>query len=139
MGAACLALLPQTLLSGTALAQAKPAPAAKPGDRDAFCFIATAASLAAMRQNEAKLTEDNKKALPALVQAVPFFAGRVTKRVSGDALTKVLRDEEATFRASNRGVEAVNCLNIFSSGMKTIIEATQPGATKASPAPAQKK
>ena len=129
VGAAGLALLPQPLLAQAAA----PAPV-KPADRDAFCFVATALSSPALRQNEAKLSEQDKKAIPQLTQAIPYFAGRTTKRLSGTALVNALKVAEGEFKTSNRGVETANCMNAFGSDMKMIIAASQQ-AGQASAAP----
>lgn len=124
------------LLSYPALAQAPaaapkaPPPAAKPMDRDVFCFVATATSVTAMRQNEAKLSDQDKKAIPALMQAAPFYAGRTTKRLSGDPLVKALRTAQAEFKASNRGAEALVCLNAFGASMKAIVDASKAASQK---------
>lgn len=126
IGAAALALLPQPLLAQTKT----PAPSAKPADRDVFCFIASAFTLSAMRQNEAKLNAEQKKAVPVLMQAVPYYAGRVTKRLSGDALVRALRADEPVFKASNRGVETQGCVTSFAQGMQGIITASQSAGKK---------
>lgn len=127
IGAASLALLPQPLL-----AQAKPAPAptAKPNDRDVFCFIATAFTLSAMRKNEAKLNDQQKKAVPMLIQAVPYYTGRITRRLSGDALVRALRADEPVFKASNTSVETAGCITAFGRDMQAIITASQAAAKK---------
>ncbi|MGH6781583.1 MAG: hypothetical protein ACREB5_05715, partial [Sphingomonadaceae bacterium] len=115
-----LALLPQPVF-----AQAAKAPAAKPADRDVFCFVATAFSATALRQNEAKLADQDKKALQGLNQAVPYYAGRVSTRLSGPALVKALKTADNEFKASNRGVEALGCLNAFGANMKGVVEASR--------------
>lgn len=129
--AAAAALLSQPVLAQAPVVAPKVAlPAAKPTDRDAFCFVATATSVTAMRQNEAKLSDQDKKAIPALTQAVPYYAGRTTKRLSGDPLVKALRTAENEFKASNRGAEALSCLNAFGASMKAIIEASKAASQK---------
>lgn len=125
-GAATLALLPQPLLAQAAA----PAPSAKPADRDVFCFIATAFTMSAMRQNEAKLNEQQKKAVPVLSQAVPYYAGRVTKRLSGDPLVRALRADEPVFKASNTGVETAGCVDTFTKDMQSIIASSQAAGKK---------
>ncbi|WP_380872204.1 hypothetical protein ACFB49_31500 [Sphingomonas sp. DBB INV C78] len=131
IGAASLALLPQPLLAQAAT-PAKPA--IKPADRDAFCFVATALSSSALRQNEAKLSEQDKKAIPQLTQAIPYYAGRTTKRLSGSALVAALKVAEGEFKTSNRGVETATCMNAFGSDMKTIIAASQQAGQASAPA-----
>ena len=127
--AAAAALLSQPALAQAPAAAPKaPPPAAKPTDRDVFCFVATASSATALRQNEAKLSEQDKKAIPALTQAVPFFASRVTKRLSGDPLVKALRVADNEFKGTNRGAEAMGCLNAFGTDMKAIVEASKAAA-----------
>ncbi|SNS89123.1 hypothetical protein SAMN06295912_12216 [Sphingomonas laterariae] len=130
IGAASLVLLPHTAFAQAAKA---PAPAVKPADRDVFCFVATAFSATALRQNEAKLTEQDKKAAAGLNQAVPYYAGRVSTRLSGPALVKAFKTAEGEFKGSNRGVEALGCLNAFGATMKSMIE-----ASRAAGAPAAK-
>ena len=132
IGAATLALLPQPVLAQAKApaATAAPAPTAKPNDRDVFCFIATAFTLSAMKQNEAKLNEPQKKAIPALMQAVPYYAGRVTKRLSGDTLVRALRADEPVFKASNTSVETAGCITSFTQDMQAIIAASQTAGKK---------
>jgi len=127
IGAASLALLPQPLLAQAA-APAKPT--ARPSDRDAFCFVATAFSSTALKQNEARLSEADKKAIPQLTQAIPFYAGRMTKRLSGPALVNALKTAETEYKASNRGVETVGCMNAFGADMKLVIAASQQAGSK---------
>lgn len=124
-GAVTLALLPQSVL-----AQAPAAASAKPADRDVFCFIATAFTMSAMRKNEASLNEQQKKALPILSQAVPYYAGRVTKRLSGDPLVRALRADEPVFKASNTGAETAGCVDSFSKDMQSIIASSQAAGKK---------
>lgn len=129
--AAAAALLSQPALAqGPAAAPKAPAPTAKPVDRDVFCFVATASTVTALRQNEAKVPEQEKKIIPAMTQAVPFYAGRVTTRLSGDPLVKALRVADDEFKASNRGVEAMGCLNAFGTSMKSIVDASKAAAQK---------
>lgn len=123
-----LALLPQPVLAQAAATP--PKPSAKPADRDIFCFIATAFTLSAMRKNEAKLNDQQKKAVPALMQAVPYYAGRFSKRLAGDPLVRALRADEPVFRASNTGVETAACIESFSREMQTIITTSQSAAKK---------
>ena len=101
-----------------ATAQTAPAPAPS-ADRDPQCFVLTAVG-AQQLMSARNQTPLQRQAEERLRATATFYAGRLSTRLSGEALRRALAEATTVVQSGNRGPLVESCMSEFQAFMRSV-------------------
>lgn len=114
------ALVAILLMGAPAVLAAQPARAqADSGDRDAECFLLAAIGSQRLMTNP-NISPAAREAEPRLRATANYFAGRLSVRLSGDALRQALSRASGAVQRPNLGALVEGCQADFQAFMRTV-------------------